>query len=676
MTTSDYRPEIDGLRALAVLSVVIFHAGVDFLSGGFIGVDIFYVISGFLITRILMQSFTEQTTKPLSLSHFYSRRLKRLLPAALVMVVITLIFGATILSPNKYIELAKSAAFSNLFMANIWFMKNSGYFDISTQISPLVHMWSLSIEEQFYLLYPALLIVCAKINGISSIKIGVIILFLVSLAMSIYYSAIAPDFSFYMLPTRAWELALGALVALYATKSLNSRWLVNLLSVIAVIMMSYSLVAINHNDIYPGYLALIPTIATAIIIASLSANQNWLKFVLTLKPVLFIGKISYSVYLWHWPIVVYYRIYINERSFNLIEIFSLIVASLVVGAISWKFIEERYRYVTISPKQTYSLALKSTFAAIVLSCCVYFTQGFSARVAHELTAISDDKLMWKWTCTENIKIFTTLDESFCVVGKPWHQAKKKGIVWGDSHSQHWAQVLHYQALHNDIALVIAPRKCPAYLNQEIVKSHYPKYPNFSQSCTLRNQMTIDWLTANPDVELVILASAWSGHIRMLYTEQNKTNYSNLALEERSASVGAKLNKPAFELLLKQISGKQVLLLADIPRPNKVLNECAFTEQARLLRQPCDEQQYKFLNSKTINEWHFESDQLLEQIADEFDFVDSIIPTNHLCDQLTCQTYLNQELIYKDANHIRRNLKKESAVLLAQKIGLEAYFKQL
>ena len=166
MKKINYRPEIDGLRAIAVLSVIIFHAGVEQLSGGFIGVDIFYVISGYLITNIILVSLEKEE---FTFSKFYVRRIKRLLPAALFMVFITVAFGALILTPDKYIELAKSAIYSNLFMANIWFMNHSGYFDLSTQVSPLVHMWSLSVEEQFYLIFPLILLVSYRINGIKGV---------------------------------------------------------------------------------------------------------------------------------------------------------------------------------------------------------------------------------------------------------------------------------------------------------------------------------------------------------------------------------------------------------------------------------------------------------------------------------------------------------------------------
>lgn len=207
-----YRPEIDGLRAIAVLSVILFHADIPYLSGGFTGVDIFYVISGYLITKILISNLLAER---FSFVEFYSRRIKRLLPAAFLTLLLTVFFGLVILPPDKYVELAKSSLYATFFLANLWFMNNSGYFDQSTETTPLVHLWSLAVEEQFYLLFPALLFIAFLAKRLTGVKILVVVIFLVSLVASISLSARFPNFSFYMLPTRAWELSIGSLLVLY-----------------------------------------------------------------------------------------------------------------------------------------------------------------------------------------------------------------------------------------------------------------------------------------------------------------------------------------------------------------------------------------------------------------------------------------------------------------------------
>ena len=673
MSNIAYRPEIDGLRAVAVLSVIIFHAGVDAMSGGFIGVDVFFVISGFLITRIILKSIDNQS---FSFSDFYARRLKRLLPAAIVLIVMTIVFGAFILSPNRYIELAKSGASSSLFMANIWFMKHSGYFDLSTQISPLVHMWSLSVEEQFYLFYPMLMIAANRIGGIKGIKLFISLTLVTSFVFNIWVVTRSPNFAFYMLPTRAWELAIGASINFVSLPKKLPEWINNVLSYLGVTLIIVGLFIIDHNNLYPGWLALLPSIGTASLIYSLNNHQNIVSKLLTLKPSLFLGKISYSAYLWHWPIVVYYRIYINERAFNLFEVVGLIAASLFAGYISWKYVEEQFRYTKAANKKIFKASRWAISFSIIIGLGVYLSNGFASRMSESQIKIVDDDLMWKMQCTEYVKPFSSIDEEFCVVGVPWEEAKHKGIVWGDSHSQHWAQIIDLVAKNAKASFIIGPRKCPAYLDEAYVKANYPRYPRFTVDCTKRNRIVLDWLQDKTEVDVVILAAAWSGHARMSYNDSFKTNLENSSLETQSAIEGVKASETAMHLLMKKLADKQVLLLADIPRPNKILNECAFSENTWLLRSRCNASDYKFLDAKLTLDWHQPTDELLENLATKYPNVSAIIPTTALCSEGKCSTYVNNELIYKDANHLRRNLQPDTAQALAKIIGLERFVLKL
>jgi len=671
MKKIDYRPEIDGLRAIAVLAVILFHSGLEVLSGGFIGVDIFFVISGYLITAIIIRSLEKQHFSFLS---FYARRAKRLLPAALLMIFVTVSFASLILSPDKYYQLAKSAEFSNLFFANVWFMKNSGYFDISTQISPLVHMWSLSVEEQYYFIYPLILFTAYRVGKLKAVFWCITIIIAATFILNLTLVNTKPNFTFYMLPTRAWELGLGALI--HFIPKIKAAQFNSFLSVMGMAAILYGLFSITEHDAYPGYLAVIPTLATALLIYSLNSKNNIVKGLLVSKPIVFVGKISYSSYLWHWPIIVFYRIYINERAFNSTEVVTLIILSLIAGFLSWKYVENRYRYKEYTDKQILKVAGYTITASVLLISSVLITKGFPVRVSADLAAISNNKLMRGLPCTELIKPFKQIDEEFCVIGVPWQEAKKNGIVWGDSHSLHWGQVLHQQAKSRGISLVIAPRKCPAYLNTKYINSHYPKYPRFGEHCTFRNQQTLKWLKEHKEVELVILASAWSGQVRMHYNEQHLENKFSTTLAHRDAKIGANLAQSAFRKLLPLLEDREILIISDIPRPNKNLNECAFSENSQLLRNKCTDSQYKYLDAATVLTWHDSSDTLIKDIAKEFENVTAIIPTEFLCQGQHCQTYLNDELIYRDDNHIRSNLKEITADELAEKLSITHFFDNL
>ncbi len=673
MERKGYLPGIDGLRAIAVLSVVIYHAGINELSGGFIGVDIFYVISGYLITLLISKSLIEENFSFLT---FYARRSKRLLPAAIVMIIFSILLGSLFLTTDAYISLSKSAIYSNIFAANIWFMNNSGYFDLSSQVSPLVHMWSLSVEEQFYLIFPFILFISYQIGKLRAVKIVIISSIVLSLAACILLSSKYPNFSFYMIFTRAWELGVGAAVVFLPKAKNENRQITLTISTIGLLLIAYSLMFISEQDVYPGHLALYPVIGSALLIYTLTNSNNFISATLSSKPFLLIGKSSYSIYLWHWPIIVYYRLYINQRDFNLIEILLLIISSIIAGYFSWKYIEERYRYLKHPPLQILTLSMVAAAFSVTLSGLVYVFEGFPQRISDSEIAITDSSVMWEFPCTENLKIIPELEEDFCVIGAPWKEGTKKGLVWGDSHSQHWAQLLNHEAIKNNISLVIAPKHCPPYLNSNIVSEHYIKFPNFTDECTKRNTIALDWVNKNENIELLILAAAWSGHARMLYTDIQPTNRSSNPIEKRDADIGASLSTPAFHQLLSQLQNKKILIIGDIPRPNKILNDCAASDHTQLIRRKCNELFYKQLDYNEIKKWHHSSDEVLLSLSSKYDNVTTIIPSKTLCTEEKCETYLNDELIYKDDNHIRRNLSTNTVVLFSKTLGLDKYISSI
>ena len=216
-------------------------------------------------------------------------------------------------------------------------------------------------------------------------------------------------------------------------------------------------------------------------------------------------------------------------------------------------------------------------------------------------------MMWKYECPERIDLFGDLNKRFCVVGAPWDSDSIKGIVWGDSHSEHFAPLLNKLATTRDISLVIAPLECPPYLNSNYIKEHYNKFPNFTEDCTTKQLMTINWINMHPEVKLIIMSAAWSGHIRMLYTDDHPENDSNSPLSKRSAEVGKNLSVVAMRATLASLdlTNRHVLLLGDIPRPNRNLNECAFNEISPIFRADCAEP-YTFLDGRRVRAWHLYS----------------------------------------------------------------------
>ena len=310
--TTEYRPDIDGLRCVAISTVVLSHAGVPWFAGGYVGVDVFFVISGYLITRILRAGLDDY---PRSIATFYERRARRILPALMVAVAAVLVAGAWVLGPTPFERLAQSTIATTLFVSNLWFWNSSSdYFGADVRFEPLLHTWSLAVEEQFYIVFPLLLALMARARRrlVRPLIAGIC---LVSLGMAVHALATdRPQSAFYLLQSRAWELGIGALLALSAIPVPRQRGVVESLAVLAGAGI---LVPVFFYDVatpFPGLAALPPCVGTAMLIWLGGGSESRVKAALSLSPVVFIGLISYSLYVWHWPIIVFDRILHGEAT--------------------------------------------------------------------------------------------------------------------------------------------------------------------------------------------------------------------------------------------------------------------------------------------------------------------------------------------------------------------------
>jgi peptidoglycan/LPS O-acetylase OafA/YrhL len=309
VSTINYRPDIDGLRAIAVLGVVLYHLSPITLPGGFLGVDIFFVISGYLISRIV---FREMAEGVFSFSAFYARRIRRLFPALAVVLAATIGFGAFSLFANEYERLAKHVSSTILFLLNFRLMGEAGYFDISSDTKPLLHLWSLSVEEQFYLIWPVLLVVSHKIRfhaGWMSV-----VLIVASFAFALHFSTRNLDALYFHPLARFWELLIGATLAWAHHQGHSSRvvgylsygFCRDVCSIVGILIIAGAFLFWNETTIHPGGLTILPVLGATMLIASGSAAI--VNRLLALKPLVWIGLISYPLYLWHWPILSYIRI--------------------------------------------------------------------------------------------------------------------------------------------------------------------------------------------------------------------------------------------------------------------------------------------------------------------------------------------------------------------------------
>ena len=457
-----YREDIDGLRAVAVLSVMAFHYG-ELLPGGFTGVDVFFVISGFLITSQLAHDIRGGT---FSLLGFYHRRVRRILPALVVMLAVTLVVGRFLLMPGDYKALAASAAAAAFGVSNFFFLTNTDYFAQSSELMPLLHTWSLAVEEQFYFVWPMLLLLIAGSRKQGYVAGIIIAITTVGFVASVPWLAANPKAAFFLVVPRAWELTIGA--ALVFLPALPRR--LGGATALGIALMIAGFVQIRENS-FPGFAALLPCVGAALVIwpkAQPARADRWLS---VLRP---IGLISYSLYLWHWPVWVMYRIYINSGTPLVQETIALTAVSILLAFLSWRFVEQPMRTRPWPPVRTVQAGLAACTAIFCAAMYIYRADGQPERVP-EAYAMRSLDAMWEWPCPKYGQL-PQLAGQYCFFGKPWNEAKRKAIIWGDSHASHFAPIIQAAAKEQPDAFLLYT-DCPAAFGGHVTRYHHPDDPD-------------------------------------------------------------------------------------------------------------------------------------------------------------------------------------------------------
>ncbi|WP_081742241.1 acyltransferase family protein [Pseudomonas sp. FGI182] len=651
-----FRRDIAGLRAVAVIGVLLFHLGFSWIPGGFAGVDVFFVISGYLITSILLR---EAASKSFTFSDFYLRRVKRLLPAALVVMVSSLFAGYFLLAPAAFENLASSALYASFFSANIYFYMNSGYFDPSSEESPLLHMWSLGVEEQFYIFFP-LIIIALLSRSRRAAFIGIASLFITSFIVCLIMAVQDPMFGFYMFPMRAWELGVGCLLAFSAGSSAPNRVREGLV-LLGLALILGAMLLLDKGLSYPSYWAAAPVLGTALLI-HFGRNVALSERCLGAWPMQFVGNISYSVYLWHWPLIVFYRTYWSGKELSSAEAIAIFCLSLLMGWLSWRFVEEKVRKTSFKPQFVVSAATLATCTLVLLAGSVLLSNGFESRVARNTVELTDVKKMWDWPCVEQ-KLVPGAGPS-CVIGASWNGAAKRGVVWGDSHSEHFAAILDLVARKKNISIVIAPRSCPPYLNTSYVGYNRPDNPLFGERCTTKQKLMSKWINETKDLDFIIMAAAWSGH-----------GDSLVSLSADDNRRGPVLMYDAFTELLGhlKLDGRKLLFLGEVPRLDSNYNACAAASLSIPFRH-CN-YDFRHMNYGKISARHEPYNSVLTQLASDWG-AKVLLPSKVMCTPTNCGTIFAGEFVYRDNNHLRRNLKPETNAALANIIGLDDFVDKL
>ncbi|GIZ11940.1 acyltransferase family protein [Pseudomonas sp. NCCP-436] len=497
MATLKWRSDIDGLRAISVIAVILYHYQLlPLMSGGFVGVDVFFVISGYLITGIIVREVSEGR---FSFLDFYDRRVRRILPAALATIFLTLVAGYFILLPGNFAVLGETSAYAALGVANFYFLWNTDYFDAAAEMQPLLHMWSLAVEEQFYLFWPILILLVHKLFGRSSKALPAFLLaaVVVGFAMAVWVVSRDSKTGFYMIHARAWELALGGLLV-YAPV-IGRRLVAELMALAGMALVLGSVFLLNTKMTFPGLNALYPCLGAALLLWPKSDN-TWMARGLSLAPMVFIGKISFSLYLVHWPLVVLYRHYGTGRMPGLSEALVLVVLCFVLAYLCWRFVEQPFRKQRKGRVFNVSVGAAVMCSVAALGVAVLGLKGLPERLPSEarmLEAYAQRTLVeqngeacWNGRRTPKDR-FSKKD---CLA---LSKDKPNVLLLGDSHMMHFSKAIREAYPYVNFLQVTTAACSPVLPREKGTNCQY--FTNFAVN---------DFLKKN-EVDAVVFSGNWS-----------------------------------------------------------------------------------------------------------------------------------------------------------------------
>ncbi len=637
----NYRKDIDGLRAISVLAVLLNHAGIGLFSGGFIGVDIFFVISGYLITTIIIR---EIQTNEFSLIRFYERRIRRILPALFAVTVFTIAICAILYDPEKFKDFGKSVIATILFASNFNFWKESGYFDAPSQLKPLLHTWSLAVEEQFYIFFPLFM---AGIYRFARKQVPLILagVMLLSFSLSLYGVSKDPSAAFYLAHMRTWELMIGSILALNLIPVEFREKYGNLIGVAGLVMIAIPIFQYSESTKFPGATALAPVLGAAcILISGMEESKSLTKKLLSLSPLVFVGKISYSLYLWHWPLIIFFKYY-TIRQMTSSELGSLLIAILIISTLSWRFIETPFRSKNfMSTHQIYAFAASGMAVMLLAGYAVYHFKGFPERQGFEYLA--ENKVGEEWTFREcNVNYTDNLDTIHpCKIGD--RSQPPSFIVWGDSHAPTFGKGLHTSATQHGVSgLITYGNGCPSLLGIAID-------PWFGDvECNKYNNMVLDYLKDHPEIDTVILASRWTILVEGNRYKQEEGDSVHLTdtLDQTATNLDAEeLVKIGLERTIETIlaTNRRVVIIGplpeigyDVPSANFIASRTG-RDTNEMIAPSLEE--YLTRNQKMF--------AILKEFEEKYG-IQIVEPWKSLCQGDICRAVIDEIPLYRDDDHL-------------------------
>ncbi|UWZ86143.1 acyltransferase family protein [Occallatibacter riparius] len=620
---TQYRPHIDGLRAVAVLSVIFFHFSDTWFPGGYLGVDIFFVISGYLITKVIWR---EANDNEFTLARFYERRVRRIMPALLFLLLFVSVVSFLLLLPLDLKGYAKSLFASVSFAANLYFWRTTGYFGGLASEKPLLHLWSLGVEEQFYILFPMLVVLCTRWRRsiLVPVTAGLVVLSFAANTLALRIDADKP--AFYLLPTRAWEIGAGCLLALMPVMKLQSKWIREFLAIVAVGFLVWGLF-FNGGHLWTDR---IPVAIWVVLGATLAiylgeSGGCWSSRLLSLPLMTFIGLISYSLYLWHWPLLVFTRYYLIESTVPFRQVAILLVVMFGLATLSWRYIERPFRSRSMPVRRVVAWVASGSIVVIAAAGVVLKSDGFPSRYNQSIAKISAE-IGTEYRC-EFGQYFLFGGGRACLLGASGKDPDTASVaLMGNSHVEMYAPlVTEILRKEHKVGIMVPLTPCLPM----------PDF-NLSQACSTAAAKNLRAVESLSRVQTVIIGMTWDRSAEPPFLEVADPDLQARHFRESLDRVIDGLEK----------SGKSVILVGPIATPryqvaSVVARQLAFAHKLTApLYWPADD----FINRYQKVFTHYSSKKDIVFIR----------PDEIQCQNGKCDFFRDGMPLFADDNHVTQD----------------------
>lgn len=625
-----YRSEIDGLRAIAVLLVIFNHLGISYFSGGFVGVDVFFVISGFLITSIIKQ---EIESNIFSFGNFYKKRIVRLAPSYFLVLAATTIVMWFLAAPNDFQNYIESALYSSVFAANFYMWDSiGGYFSSDAELTPLLHLWSLGIEEQFYIIWPIVLIVLTKFLPKARLILIILAIFL-SVLISQKIATLSPSSAYFLLPFRAFELLIGACLVFVPLRK-KSTIESNLFGLIGLFLIIIPAFIFSDSTVFPGLNALLPCLGTALIIYF--CRDGIVQKFLSTKPMVFVGKISYPAYLWHWPLIVFLNFYYIEVNFFIG--LSTLALTLILGWLTFNYFEKRFAKYRNS--KTSSVIVKGyaapLFITLILGLIVFHQKGFPSRFDENLilkdAAVAARTNEIRAACIDgDPKKLSDPDQ--CVLGI--EKDETDFLLIGDSHANHFAPMIDVFAKDANLKGYDTTQNATLFLPNVDRYSIKGGAEVLSAKFRQRNEELVKHISTHKYKYIVIGGSYADSYSASRFKPLDSSLPDN--------DVFLKAVKDSIELIYK--SGAKPILIVGTPSLKEYDQTCPVKKYMFGLSINCNTPILK--HNLHFKKWLAD----LEKVKLAYPDLIIVDPTLITCSDKECFSEINNLPLYKDKGHL-------------------------